>query len=372
MKKLYFLSTMMLIVMATMLPQVLKAGWGITTHVTSFGTYDFSGKHFCILSNMENISSDDVEFKEYAKYISYSFQIKGGIEVPSQSEKVEVCILLSYDIKDASYIRTVSEPVWGNTSVSSVTTSKDFKGNPRYNYHYNFGVVGYTQSEQKVNLYNRYIDLFAYEISTKEGAEQKMIWKAYVKSQGSSDNLYEIFPAMAYSLEKYIGTTTADGVVNIDNRDRWAYRYQLFEKGLLHLKNTTLGKFCNKKNKNNGNGCVLYIIKTKKYTRVCIYFSRRSRLFKDFYIEYNHQKYPLKAINNSSEISLDSDMPNSNIHISDNPNNVIYKTRNWYDILDLYFPPLPEDANVIDLISQKRSDKRSNEDFVWKGIQLKN
>ena len=82
MKKLYFLSTMMLIVMATMLPQVLKAGWGITTHVTSFGTYDFSGKHFCILSNMENISSDDVEFKEYAKYISYSFQIKGGIEVP--------------------------------------------------------------------------------------------------------------------------------------------------------------------------------------------------------------------------------------------------------------------------------------------------
>ncbi len=177
---------------------------------------------------------------------------------------------------------------------------------------------------------------------------------------------------MAYSLERYIGTTTVDGVVNIDNRWGFAYGYQLFENGLLHLKNTTLGKFCNIKNKNNGGGCVWYIIKTKKYTLVCIHFVCRSKLFKDFYIEYNHQKYPLKAINSSAEISLDSDMPNSNIHISDNPNNVIYKTGRWYAILNLYFPPLPEDAKVIDVISQKRSDKRSNEDLIWKGIQLRN
>ena len=103
MKRFTFMSLVLLLVMATTSLLSLHAQTE-ETHVTSFGTYNFAGKHFCILSNMENISSEDVEFKEYARYISYVFQMRGGIEVSPQSQEAEVCILMSYDIKDASYL----------------------------------------------------------------------------------------------------------------------------------------------------------------------------------------------------------------------------------------------------------------------------
>ncbi len=362
MKKFTYLSILMLLEMAVMLPQVLKAAAAIGTHVTSFGTYDFSGKHFCILSNMENISSDDVEFKEYAKYISYAFQIKGGIEVPSQSEKVEVCILLSYDIKDASYIRTVSEPVWGNTSVSSVTTSTDFLGNPRYNYHYNRGVVGYTQSEQKVNLYNRYIDLFAYEISTKEGAEHKMVWKAYVKSQGSWDNLYKVFPAMTYTMFDYIGTTIADGFKKVNDEQYscsyyYDIRYEMFKEKNPQLKNLVFhGRFWGK------NAGVEYIYFNSNSTVVRIILSAKKKLFKNTYIESNHQKYYCKTVKNCSGRELPMD------------NNEVFFNKQKYSsaYFELFFPSLPGDVQVVDIISQKKENESSKDDIVIKNIHLKN
>ena len=208
MKKI-LLSTLMLFVMTAMLPMNLKAQTN-EIHVTSFGSYDFSGKHFCILSNMENISSDDIEFKEYAKYISYVFQMKGGIEVSPESDKAEVFILMSYDSKDASYIRTISEPVWGQTNVSSVTATPNRLGGVNYNYHYNYGVVDYVPSQQFVNSSNMYIDLFAYTATNSVSTGHKLVWKAYVKSNGSDDNLYRTFPAMALASYEAIGNTSED------------------------------------------------------------------------------------------------------------------------------------------------------------------
>ena len=373
MKKFYLLSILLLLTMAS-LPQMLKAR--ITTNVTSFGTYDFSGKHFCILSYVENISSDDVEFKEYAKYISYAFQLKGGIEVSPQSDEAEICILLSYDIKDASYIRTVSEPVWGQTTVSSVTAHKNLSGGTSYDYSYNRGVVGYKQSEQKVNLFVRYIDLFVYELPTDKNAEHKMVWKAYAKSEGSRDNLYYVFPAMAYSLTDYIGITTANGYKKVSDENNIYEKidiyYKLFEQGKLHRKNITTGPLRNivqnpKKSGTRAN--IIYIVKNRKSTVICVYLYGKTKLFRNTYIEYDHQKYPLKAMKRGNAI----DGSTTAIPISDNQNNVIYNTKRWlYGYFMLYFPPLPENAYVIDILSTKSNDKKSSEDLIWKEIQLRN
>lgn len=374
MKKLYLLSTLMLVMMmVVMIPQKLSAT-SFTTNVTSFGTYDFSGKHFCILSYVENISSDDVEFKEYAKYISYAFQLKGGIEVSPQSEEAEICILLSYDIKDASYIRTVSEPVWGQTTVSSVTAHENLSGGTSYDYSYNRGVVGYKQSEQKVNLFVRYIDLFVYELPTDKNAEHKMVWKAYAKSEGYRDNLYYVFPAMAYSLTDYIGITTAR-YKKVSDKDR-IYEdniyYKLFEQGKLHRKNITtcpLRNIVQNPKKNGTRADIIYIVKNRKSTVICVYLYGKTKLFRNTYIEYDHQKYPLKAMKRGNAI----DGSTTAIPISDNQNNVIYNTKRWlYGYFMLYFPPLPENAYVIDILSNKSNDKKSSEDLIWKEIQLRN
>lgn len=220
----------------------------------------------------------------------------------------------------------------------------------QYNYHYDYGVVGYTQSEQKVNLYNRYIDLFAYEISRNEGAELKMVWKAYVKSQGYLDNLYKVFPAMTYTLSDYIGTTTADGwrkvYDDVQNScsDYYDIAYIMFKERNLHSKNLVLLRPSFVGNKVG----IKYICYDSNSTFVRIYLRGKTKWFKNVFIESNYQKYYCEAVKTCSGIELPMD------------NNVFNK----YWVLDFYFPPLPEDANVIDIISQKKENKSSKDDIV--------
>lgn len=387
MKKLYFLSTLMLFVMVAFLPQGLNAQTE-ETHVTSFGTYNFAGKHFCILSNMENVSSEDVEFKEYARYISYVFLMKGGIEVSPQSQEAEVCILMSYDIKDASYVRTVSEPVWGQTTVSSVTASKNFLGGTDYNYHYNYGVVNYTQSQHLVNSYNRYIDLFAYELSSNENDQQKMIWKGYAKSNGRENNLFKAFPGMALTFYNAIGRTAEDTWLNNSNLVYYTV-VDLFKSGQFCKKTSTYLPYVengwektnpeavvsffnvNPHNrfypwviqKNPSNTIVIFSINWDKMVDSWYRANVWHKFPKNIYIQYNGEKYEcLYAENlNRQRFKLGK--------IYKAKGNEVY---NGSTIAYLIFPPLPADAKVIDIICQKQQNNSSKDDIAWKGIHLRN
>ena len=382
MKKLFLLSTLLLFVMAAFLPQSLKAQTE-ETHITSFGTYNFAGKHFCILSNMENISSEDVEFKEYARYISFVFQMKGGIEVPPESKEAEVCILMSYDIKDASYVRTISEPVWGQTSVSSVTASKNFLGGTDYNYHYNYGVVNYRQSQQHVNSFNSYIDLFAYELSSNGNEQKKMVWKGYAQCNSRENNLFRLFPSMSLTFYLTIGRTSEDdwskctGLVtstltNFFKAGDFCKKNYTFcpyiENGweqrnwlpLMHIPNVYAPWVIQK---NPSNTIVLMEARWNSLPnygwRSLLYY----RFFKNTYIQYNGQKYKCQYAEtiHRKRIKLGK-------MITAKGNEVYNGSTMFY----LIFPPLPEDANVIDVISSKRKNKSSKDDIVWRGVHLRN
>ncbi len=365
-----FFSKVIVIVLTVAFPHMLRAVT-IETHVNSFGTYNFSGKHFCILSNMENVSNDDVEFKEYAKYISYAFQMRGGIEVTPQSDSAEVCILLGYDIKDASYTRTVSEPVWGRTDVSSVTARNNSSGT-KYYYNYHYGVVDYKQTQQRVNKFNRYIDLFVYEISSNDREKQKMVWKAHAKSEGSEDNLFKVFPFMATTLYNVIGETNVDYWFRIPADDMFAYG---FMKGYFLGRNNTLnpevdnGIEQTSYEKGRDDYWLGLVKKTDSLTLVVLElnWSRDDEdldtyymLYENTYISWNGKEYKCigaENLDNEERIKLGK-------------NNVAKSsTRRVY--LALHFPPLPEEADVIDIISQKKKE-RSSADIVWKGVQLRN
>lgn len=365
MKIRYFLSTLMLFVMALILPLSLKAQ-KVETHVTSFGTYDFSGKHFCILSNMENISSDDLEFKEYAKYISYAFQMKGGIEVSSQSEEVEVCVLLSYDLKDASYVRTISEPVWGKTGVRSVTSTTNSLGT-QYYYHYDYGVVGYNQTEKKIDLYNGYIDLFVYEISTKDDDGQKMIWKANAKSEGKFNNLFKIFPCMVFTLYNSIGWPTEDDWARFSTDD-WSVN--AFKQGEYNSKNVTFlpatesERYITSYAADEAIFSIWQVSRNTDFTRIIISILPRYKikLYKNTYIKYNGKEFKWENaffLDKNGDCERSFSMGKRQIAL-------------YWDYLCIDFPPLPEDVYVFDLISQKKKDKTSKDDLIWKGIQLRN
>lgn len=378
MKKLYFLSTLMLL-MTVMLPQNVKAQTQesmIETHVTSFGRYDFSGKHFFILSNMAEVSSDDVEFKEYAKLISYAFQMRGGIEVSPQSEEAEVCVLLSYDIKDASYVRTVSEPVWGKTGVREVTATTNSLGT-HYNYYYDYGVVDYKQSQQVVNKYNRYIDLFVYELSPNENDNQKMVWKAYAKSEGSGNNLFRVFPNMALKISQCIGYTEEDGWNRLET-DSWIIRY--FKQGVFIDSKRTYDPYIESEWKvtslamGKDDFSIWQVRKESDFTRVTFLIQWESdddnlfMFFKNTYLKYKNQKYLWKDafyIDQKYGSTVGDVKIGKRNYVKVKPN----EPRDVWVCVD--FEPLPDDATVIDLISQK-NNKSSKDDLVWKGIHLRN
>ena len=358
MKKHYLLSMLLLCVVA-LLPHGLKAGF-IVTHVNSFGKYNFSEKHFCILTNMEGIPSDDVEFKEYAKYISYAFQMRGGIEVAPESDEVEICILLSYDIKDASYIRTISEPVWGNTSVSSVTAKTNSRGTTTYDYHYNRGIVNYKQSQQLVNKYIRYIDLFAYEVSLDNKDNQRLVWKAYAKSEGSGDNLFSIIPYMALSLHYTIGRTQADFRHTVpssfwDDNTFYYLIVDMFKNGYFCGKGKTFEPYVENGDHHwfkNDDFKLVAVIKGGKETAVLLRASPVYKLPRNTYILWNGEEFSCtKATNYFFE-------------------EITPWKRCWANCLILYFHPLPDEADKIDLISQCKKE-RTKKDLVWKGIHLK-
>ena len=387
MKRFSITSIVLLLVMATAPLLNLHAQFE-ETHVTSFGTYNFAGKHFCILSNMENISSEDVEFKEYARYISYVFQMRGGIEVSPQSQEAEVCILMSYDIKDASYVRTVSEPVWGQTSVSSVTASKNFLGGTDYNYHYNYGVVNYRQSQQLVNSYNRYIDLFAYELSSDKNDQQKMIWKGYAKSNGRENNLFRAFPGMALTFYNAIGRTNEDTWLNNSNFIYYTV-IDLFKSGQLCKKTCTylpyvengwekinpesVVSFFNYKphnryfpwiiQKNPTNTVVILNVNWDNMIDAWYRANVWHKLSKNIYIQYNGEKYEcLYAENQKRQRFKLGKMYKAKGNEVYNGSTTVY----------LIFPPLPEGVNVIDIICQKQQNSSSKDDIIWRGVHLRN
>lgn len=360
MKKLSLLSILMLVMMAVILPMKLKATNYVT--VTSFGTYDFSGKKFCILSNMENMPSDDVEFKEYAKYISYAFQMKDAIEVSSQSDEVEICVLMSFDVQDASYIRTVSQPVWGRTSISSVSARTTSSGTT-YDYHYNYGVVDYKQKSEKVGKYIHYIDLFVYEIN-KDGTSEKMVWKASLETSYYKENLPELFPEMAFHLYNFIGKTLRKEALTPN-------------KGLSYFKNGVFARKDVTYNPYIENGCeqgsfeVWMVIQNDQKTSVFFsykYYGYRKIkcLLKDAYIYYHGQKYFFTRLVRTRSFSEEFYEPNE-----DNYEDLRIGEKTWERAFRIDFPALPKDANVFDFISQKKAQKSSKDDLIWRGIHLK-
>ncbi|MDD6582798.1 MAG: hypothetical protein PUF10_09015 [Bacteroidales bacterium] len=361
MKKLFLLSTLMLVMMVVILPMKLKASNYVT--VTSFGTYDFSGKKFCILSNMENMPSDDVEFKEYAKYISYAFQMKDAIEVSSQSDEVEICVLMSFDVQDASYIRTVSQPVWGRTSISSVSARTTSSGTT-YDYHYNYGVVDYKQKSEKVGKYIHYIDLFVYEIN-KDGTSEKMVWKASLETSYYKENLPGLFPEMAFHLYNYIGKTLRKEALTPD-------------KGLFYFKNGVFARKDVTYNPYIENGCEQYtkrhsyevwmVIQNDQKTSVffVVNYNKSKCLLNNTYLQYKGEKYYFTRLVHAPEYPGEFYEPSE---YNEGDKRIGEKAKGFYFRID--FPALPNDAKVFDFISQKKAQKSSKDDLIWRGIHLK-
>ena len=132
----------------------------LQTSINSFGNYNLQGKTFYIESGNDKISSNDLEFLEYADYVAKSLKSNGANKI-NDKKNADMCILVTYEISDKSYTETVPVPIWGRTGISSISTTSRtlgtaFGAQSNYltstttNVIPSYGITGYSSVDKKL------------------------------------------------------------------------------------------------------------------------------------------------------------------------------------------------------------------------------
>lgn len=200
--------------------------------IKSFGQYDLKNKSFYIISGDEYISNNDIEFKEYASWVSYALKLNGAIEVEEYAE-ADITVLLSYDITDKSYTEKIPRPIYGATGINSVTTkyTQNYDGSiitASSSVGYRYGVTGVYYQENEINKFLRILNIYVYDNKERNNG---MVAKLNVSSMGSTNNLRTVFPALAYVAGIIFGNT-GDYEISVYHKIDEKYQ-QFIQKSLV-------------------------------------------------------------------------------------------------------------------------------------------
>lgn len=176
-------------------------------------------KTYVLLPGNKDGKISDLQFQEFAAYTENALNAQ-GFKKGSSIDDAEVAILLCYGISDPQlYEYTYSVPIYGQTGVSSSTTSgtvNSFGRSVIYsentNYTPSYGVVGSSTHVETGVVFARYmvisgVDLEQFKKTGKiEDAQE--IWSTKVNSVGASGDLREIFPVLLVASQKHIADNT--------------------------------------------------------------------------------------------------------------------------------------------------------------------
>lgn len=353
----------------------LSNGYGTryVTSINSFGNYNVVGKTFYIESGDKNVSSSDVEFREYANYVATSLKLQGAKET-NDKKNADMCILLNYGISNESYTETVPIPIWGQTGISSInttstTTSSAYGsasgsatkiGNSVYGQssgsaygnsttntttrvNPNYGITGYTSVDRRVSMYCRVLNIYGYD--NKQTSSATMLWKTNLSSCGKSSNFRNVLPYMAYAAWGNMGKSSSGNEENTTFEEDYFFR--CWKQGALSNNNlTTFPKYTST---NADNGMLIAIV--EKLSNETIIVFRKSgcsgwySISPQTYIEYNGQKYQVKS---ADGYELGKKIRNE------------CGTR----YLRLHFQPIPSNAKTINISEGTKNG------WVWNGLKI--
>lgn len=159
-----------------------------------------NGKTYVITSAMQNISDNDLEFQEIARYVDNALSSKGYIRTDNK-EKANLLICLGYEIgaPEKSY-QTHSTPgmimpingIW-------------------------FASPGKTQTIE-IKTYVTTLVLEAYDL--KDPNRKSQLWKTTTKLSGGNTDLRAILPFMVAASSDYFGINTGKQInVRIQEND---------------------------------------------------------------------------------------------------------------------------------------------------------
>jgi len=145
------------------------------------------GKTYLVTSAMQGINDNDLQFKEFARYIANALSSKGFMRTDNP-ENADLLIRLAYGI---------GEP---QTSSKTVVTS--------YGYSYPAGWMWFTvppmtETVEKTE-YTKTLVLEAYDL--KNPKQQAQLWKTTAKTIGPQDDLRIMLAYVIAASAEYFGT----------------------------------------------------------------------------------------------------------------------------------------------------------------------
>ena len=180
------------------------------------------GKSCFLFLADSTINKTDLQFSEFHDLL-LKFFIQKKYNIVDSFGLADVIILYNYGISDpTSKEISLNLPVWGQTGISSTSTSGDLKVDPySNNIKYSekttrtpsYGITGYNNVQTTLTSYLRYLNLVAFDMDHyKKTKEQKRLWQSYITSSGSSGDLRKTFPIMLIGASNYIGHKSGEKI----------------------------------------------------------------------------------------------------------------------------------------------------------------
>lgn len=204
--------------------------------VDSIGSDENVGsKKYILCPTMENVKTTDLRFLEFAKQIEFALSKKDYIQVYNP-DVADIAIFVTYGIGNPQeHQYSYSLPVWGQTGVSSSSTSGNvyvfgntatYSSNTKHTPTY--GIVGSNTYQGTYITYFRYLKLDAFDLQKLRSEKQEIqIWSTTVTSTGTSDDLRFVFPYMMATCQKHLGTNTGRKLtITTDQYDYAVDEYQ--------------------------------------------------------------------------------------------------------------------------------------------------
>ena len=181
--------------------------------------YAAQGTKCVILPGMTGVTRTDLEYREYASYVSSGLETRGFVVVENP-EEADIAVFMTYAISGPkTEVSTSAVPVFGQTGYSSSNTSGIYNANTgtysgTTQYMPTYGVTGY---QNVTNTYTRYtrlllVDAFAIRKEAGSIGLGNQSWKVVAKSIGSSDDLRFILPILVAASQEYFGKDTKRAV----------------------------------------------------------------------------------------------------------------------------------------------------------------
>jgi len=171
----------------------------VNTEIATFHRLPASlaGMTFVMVPSAEQATS--LEYSAYEAQVRQGLSAYGLVEAPVKSASIAVSF--RYYIDTGKQVN-ISVPVWGQTGVSTSSTTGTVRDSGYYsattNYMPSYGVTGYRN--QAINVFTRRLDLVLFDAENRAGADQKPLYESHAVSTGSSGQLPVISPLMIESI----------------------------------------------------------------------------------------------------------------------------------------------------------------------------